>query len=467
MNKISKFDLIKKFKNMSILGSLLLLMVFSCLSTANAYQLLGYKWPQPSTTFYVNIPGADGLWDDTFENAMYIWGVDTNFDFMIVRGTYEDPCDATDGRNGVEFSSTDCGDSWGSTTLAITHSWYTTSTATTVQADIVFNSNVPWSVYSTSWSYEVNDFSRIAVHELGHALGLGHEDSGVSNIMGTYAGDITTPQQDDINGVAAMYGSACTYSISPSTGSFTSSGGNDSVLVTASSSTCAWTTSESLSWVSLSTTSGTGSGTVTVTVDVNTGSVRSGSVTIAGKTYSINQDSFTPVTTWFQDYDGDGYGNPGQGMSASSQPSGYVLNSGDCDDNDSTINPGATEIAGDGIDQDCDGVDEPSASNTIIIESDLSFTLSDAIYTSVFGDMNLWTDFTYFGDQGGILLWELADFGTTISAGNPITIAPDLSFSFDGTYSSPFGDMDLTVNFKFFGEQRGLLLWELDSYTVE
>ena len=38
---------------------------------------------------------------------------------------------------------------------------------------------------------------------------------------------------------------------------------------------------------------------------------------------------------------------------------GFTKEQGDCDDSNSGINPDATEICGDGIDQDCDGSDLP------------------------------------------------------------------------------------------------------------
>ncbi|WP_242206561.1 MopE-related protein [Aestuariivivens insulae] len=59
---------------------------------------------------------------------------------------------------------------------------------------------------------------------------------------------------------------------------------------------------------------------------------------------------------YYTDADGDGYGDATDAPESScSVVSGKVTNNLDCDDGNANINPGATEVAGNDIDEDCDG----------------------------------------------------------------------------------------------------------------
>ena len=60
------------------------------------------------------------------------------------------------------------------------------------------------------------------------------------------------------------------------------------------------------------------------------------------------------TTTYYEDDDGDGFGDAADPIDACAQPSGYVDNQTDCDDRDAEVSPDATELCN-GIDDDCDG----------------------------------------------------------------------------------------------------------------
>ncbi len=61
------------------------------------------------------------------------------------------------------------------------------------------------------------------------------------------------------------------------------------------------------------------------------------------------------VRTFFEDLDADGWGVVDVTTERCSLPAGFSVQSGDCDDDNATINPGVAEQYYDGIDQNCDG----------------------------------------------------------------------------------------------------------------
>ncbi len=60
------------------------------------------------------------------------------------------------------------------------------------------------------------------------------------------------------------------------------------------------------------------------------------------------------LITWFADLDGDGFGDNATGVSQCTAPPGFIDIGNDCDDTNSAINPGTSEVCN-GIDDDCSG----------------------------------------------------------------------------------------------------------------
>lgn len=76
-----------------------------------------------------------------------------------------------------------------------------------------------------------------------------------------------------------------------------------------------------------------------------------------GKDNDCNGDIDDGVlSTYYLDADSDLWGDSSKQYFACEKPRGYSDNAGDCNDKSPTINPGATDIPDNNVDENCDGV---------------------------------------------------------------------------------------------------------------
>jgi hypothetical protein len=88
---------------------------------------------------------------------------------------------------------------------------------------------------------------------------------------------------------------ACNFTLSPSSASFSASGGSGSVLVTTQAG-CNWGTSAAASWVTVNSGSGIGNGSMSYSVSSNSGTTRIASITVAGNVFTITQSGQSAYT---------------------------------------------------------------------------------------------------------------------------------------------------------------------------
>ena len=96
----------------------------------------------------------------------------------------------------------------------------------------------------------------------------------------------------DFSGYAAVFTGLCLFSIDPASVSVSAASGSRVVAINAGQSSCAWSTTSNAAWLTFDGPgTGTGDGAVTTRIAANTGPARSGTMTIAGQTFTVNQAS--------------------------------------------------------------------------------------------------------------------------------------------------------------------------------
>jgi hypothetical protein len=162
----------------------------------------------------LSAPLIDGStsWGQVAEGALADWNTHLgNLQFLVVRDSNASIAELNS-LNNVFWSNTVYGEAWGSMVVANTLYWWRGSAR--VEADVVFNNNVPWNSYrgiqlpSTVANTYLTDLRRVALHEFGHVLCLDHPDQNgqtVQAIMNSVTGDIDELTPDDIAGAQAAY----------------------------------------------------------------------------------------------------------------------------------------------------------------------------------------------------------------------------------------------------------------------
>lgn len=115
--------------------------------------------------------------------------------------------------------------------------------------------------------------------------------------------------------------------------------------------------------------------------------------------------SIVSSITYYQDLDNDGYGNLLVSQFGCLPIQGYVTNSLDCNDNNNAVNPGAVDIPGNGIDEDCNGFDAPLQLGSYQFAGTLDCGTQDVVATNTSSNYSF-SDFTAQGTScasgGGI-----------------------------------------------------------------
>ncbi|MBI2517855.1 MAG: immunoglobulin domain-containing protein [Opitutae bacterium] len=173
---------------------------------------LPLKWPPGSIPFRVTLGSSSTLSDGTNYNTSFQAAADSwNPLLGNVQLTTQVLASGTgaDGNriNEITFSDTIYGDPFETNTLAVTTVWHRGNDR--AESDIIFNTKWTWDSYRGIRRANLVDLRRVAIHELGHSLGLDHPDEGgqtVAAIMNSHVSNIDAQTSDDIDGAQQLYG---------------------------------------------------------------------------------------------------------------------------------------------------------------------------------------------------------------------------------------------------------------------
>jgi hypothetical protein len=150
-----------------------------------------------NSTAITFLPGFQPCFITEIQNAFSVWQAVSNIKFVQV----------TD--SGLAFNASNAGGDirigahyFDGPSGTLAHSYYPPPNGISAAGDVHFDSSENWSCNTSGI-----DIGIVAMHEIGHSLGLAHEDTSAVALMDPYYNaSLTGLQSDDIHGATSIYG---------------------------------------------------------------------------------------------------------------------------------------------------------------------------------------------------------------------------------------------------------------------
>lgn len=218
------------------------------------YSVSGNAWPHPELVTLSFVPdgtnlggatsnlfatfngkfGSAATWRNQILKAAQVWAQQTNLNFSFVSDNGNDECSGNSqqgdpGFGDIRFSGFNFGSS---SALAMAYMPPSVNNYS-VAGDVSFNTGQAFNINTTY------DLFTVAMHEMGHALGLYHSDAVTAVMNANYTSKMSGPSSDDIAGIRNIYSnnnarSADTYDAAASNGTFSTASDITAQINTAS-----------------------------------------------------------------------------------------------------------------------------------------------------------------------------------------------------------------------------------------